>query len=92
MRIYLVRTSGEPSAGGPVRFVRAANQAAAIRTVVAERFTASVASAEDIYRASKTGQLEILDASPADARDAANPETGADSLAARAHNSRMPLQ
>jgi hypothetical protein len=35
--------------------------------------------------------LDVLDASAADPRDVANPETGADSLAAVRHNSRMPV-
>ena len=60
MRIYIVKTNGEP-----VRYVRAANQAAAIKAVVNERFSAVVATTEDIVAASKAGTLEVLDAAPA---------------------------
>jgi hypothetical protein len=86
VRIYIVKTNGEP-----VRFVRASSQSAAIKAVVNERFTAVVATTEDIVSAAKGGALEVLDATAADPRDVANPETGADSLAALRHNSRQAI-
>lgn len=61
MRIYIVKTNAEASM---VRYVRAANQAAAIRAVVAERFSAVAATADDIYAASRAGSFEVLDAAP----------------------------
>ena len=81
MRIYIVKTNGD---GKVVRYVRAANQASAIRAVMAERYSASVATTEDIYAAAKAGTLEVLDAAPAvddgpvvvDPRDAANMAAG----------------
>jgi hypothetical protein len=86
MRIYIVKTNGEP-----VRYVRASSQSAAIKAVVNERYSAVVATTEDIVSAAKAGALDVLDATAADPRDVANPETGADSLAAVRHNSRMPV-
>jgi hypothetical protein len=86
MRIYVVKTNGET-----VRYVRASSQSAAIKAVVNERFTAVVATTEDIVSAAKAGALEVLDATAADPRDVANPETGADSLAALRHNSRQAI-
>jgi hypothetical protein len=86
VRIYIVKTNGEP-----VRYVRASSQSAAIKVVVNERFTAVVATTEDIVSAAKGGALEVLDATAADPRDVANPETGADSLAALRHNSRQAI-
>src|ERR1700691_1152787 len=57
MRIYVVKTNGEP-----VRFVRAASQSAAVRAVVAERFTARVATADEICEASELpGGLRVMD-------------------------------
>jgi hypothetical protein len=60
VRIYIVKTNGEP-----VRYVRASSQSAAIKAVVNERFTAVVATTEDIVSAAKAGALDVLDAAPA---------------------------
>jgi hypothetical protein len=65
--------------------VRAANQAAAIKAVVNERFSAAVATTEDIYAASKAGTLEVLDAAPAVDDGPVVIDTAA------RHNSRMPV-
>ena len=78
MRIYIVKTNGEP-----VRYVRAASQSAAVRAVVGERFSAAVATTEDIVAASKAGTLEVLDAAPA-------VDDGPVEVSPR-HNSRMPV-
>jgi len=90
VRIYIVKTNGEP-----VRYVRAANQAAAIKAVVNERFSAVVATTEDIYAASKAGRLDVLDASIPAVLAAANEKaptlTDEVSAAEVRHNSRMPV-
>ena len=84
MRIYIVKTNGEP-----VRYVRAASQSAAIRAVVDERFSAAVATTEDIVSASKAGVLEVLDASTPAQIKAANGKAPTLTEEVRAH-SRMP--
>jgi len=81
MRIYVVKTNGEP-----VRYVRASSQSAAVRAVVNERFTATVATADDIYRASKTGQIDVLDTEPLPDIEDESPTV--DTVR---HNSRMPV-
>jgi hypothetical protein len=78
MRIYIVKTNGEP-----VRYVRAANQAGAIKAVVNERFSAAVATTEDIYGAAKAGTLEVLDTTVL-------PDIEDESAPPVRHNSRMP--
>jgi hypothetical protein len=86
VRIYVVLTNNDLKV---VRFVRAASQAAAIRAVIAEKYSAEVASAEDIVAASKAGTLDVLDASTPAAREAANGRAPTLSDEARP-NSRMP--
>lgn len=89
MRIYVVKTNGEP-----VRYVRAANQAAAIKAVVNERFSAVVATTEDIYAAAKAGTLEVLDAAPAvdDGPVVVSETREVEQLGMQPrHNSRMPV-
>ena len=81
MRIYIVKTSGEP-----VRYVRAANQAAAIKAVVNERFSAAVATTEDIYAASKAGTLDVLDTTQLPDIEDVSP-----TVEPVRHNSRMPV-
>ena len=59
MRIYVVKTGDERVR----RFVRAASQSAAIRAAVSEKYSATVATTEDIVAASQAGTLDVLDAS-----------------------------
>ena len=59
-RIYLV-TAKRPG-GGVLRYVRATNLNAAIRAHANELFSARPASAEDIWEATKDGELSVLDA------------------------------
>jgi hypothetical protein len=58
-RIYTVRNKGSAKL---VRYVRAANLNSAIRAVAAENFTASAATTEEIFQASKSGTFDVLDA------------------------------
>jgi hypothetical protein len=59
-RIYIVTAKRE---GGVVlRYVRAANLNSAIRAHAHTLFEARPASAEDIWEASKNGELSVLDA------------------------------
>ena len=81
MRIYIVKTNGD---GKVVRYVRAANQAAAIRAVMTERYSASVATTEDIYAAAKAGTLDVLDTTVL-------PDIEDESAPPVRHNSRMPV-
>ena len=83
MRIYVVKTNAD---GKVVRYVRAASQAAAIRAVMTERYSAVVATTEDIYQASRDGTLTVLDAAPAVDDGPVVIDT------ASRQNSRMPLQ
>lgn len=59
MRIYTVRnkTSGEL-----VRYVRAHTLNSAVRAVAGEQFTAAPSSTEELFQATKTAQLDVLDA------------------------------
>ena len=82
MRIYIVKTNSD---GRTVRYVRASSQSAAIKAVVNERFTAVVATTEDIVSAAKAGALDVLDAAPA-----ADDGPVVIDTAVR-HNSRMPV-
>jgi hypothetical protein len=86
VRIYIVKTNSEP-----VRYVRAVNQSAAIKAVVNERFSAVVATTEDIVAASKAGRLDVLDASTPAVLSAANESAPTLTDDATRHNSRMPV-
>jgi hypothetical protein len=58
-RIYIITQRADASV---VRYVRANTLAQAIRALADETFLASPASTEDLYRAMKAGQFEVLDA------------------------------
>ena len=87
MRIYVVKSVAD---GAVVRYVRAANLNAAVRAVAHERFSAAVATTEDIYQASKSGVLDVLDASTPAALEAANSRAPTLTDEVPRPNSRMP--
>ena len=81
MRIYIVKTNGD---GKVVRYVWAASQSAAVRAVITEKYSAVVATPEDIYLASKAGTLDVIGAN-------ADVEPNAEIGMQPRPNSRMPV-
>lgn len=81
MRIYTVRNK---ATGKLVRHVRAHTLNSAIRAVAAENFTASAASTEDIFQASKSSNFDVLDA-------VAPKQVDIDDMQPQRENSRSPV-
>ena len=65
-RIYIVTAKRSGGIGGVLRYVRATSLNSAIRAHAHTLFEARPASAEDIWEASKEGELDVLDATAAE--------------------------